>query len=109
MNEGGRSNSPARVSYATTWGRCIARAGTEQLSKRYFQDRVPLVSQTKYAVVRAGCSPSRLALSFGPASRDHRRSTPEPRGPTTANTQQRRMAMATLIASQLTRRLIIGS
>ncbi|MGA8976738.1 MAG: hypothetical protein WB496_26815, partial [Pseudolabrys sp.] len=29
-----------------------ARTGTEQLSKRYFQDRVP--PQTKYAVVRAG-------------------------------------------------------
>jgi hypothetical protein len=30
-----------RVSYATTCGRYIARTGTEQLCKRYFQDRVP--------------------------------------------------------------------
>jgi hypothetical protein len=33
--------SAGRVSYATTWARYIARTGTEQLSKRYFQDRVP--------------------------------------------------------------------
>jgi hypothetical protein len=28
-----------RVSYATTWGRYIARTGTEQLCKRWLQDR----------------------------------------------------------------------
>jgi hypothetical protein len=43
------------VSYAITWGWYIARTGTEQLSKRYFQDRVlwsPL--GLIRAVVRAG-------------------------------------------------------
>ena len=44
--------------YATTCGRYIARTGTEQLCKRYFQDRVSLVVPPQYAVVRAGLSPS---------------------------------------------------
>ena len=40
MKAAGALIGPGRVSYATTWGRYIARTGTEQLCKRYFQDRV---------------------------------------------------------------------
>ena len=54
------------MSYATTCGRYIARKGTEQLCKRYFQDRVALrvYPLPERAVVRAGLMTVRLALSF---------------------------------------------
>jgi hypothetical protein len=43
------------MTHATTCGRYIARKGTEQLSKRYFRDRVPSPRPIRgYAVVRAG-------------------------------------------------------
>jgi hypothetical protein len=51
-------NKVSRVSYAhaTTCGRYIARTGTEQLCKRYFQDCAGNSSCSGSAVVRAGRS-----------------------------------------------------
>ncbi|MGA8177828.1 MAG: hypothetical protein WB839_24330, partial [Pseudolabrys sp.] len=49
-------------------GTNIARTGTEQLSKRYFQDRVPFGStQIRGCEGQVGFALCRLALSFSPA------------------------------------------
>jgi hypothetical protein len=55
------------MTHATTCGRYIARTGTEQLCKRYFQDRVSLWFPHNTRLLGPGLDHHRLALSFGPA------------------------------------------
>jgi hypothetical protein len=59
---------PRELRTRHNWGRYIARTGTEQLSKRYFQDRVPFGStQIRGCEGQVGFALCHLALSFSPA------------------------------------------